>query len=141
MQKLFVDTAAWIGLEITNDEHHIAAKAFRQETGRSYQWVTSNWIVWEAVTWLRRRAGYAAAVRFGERLLASDKLEIITVTPRLETNAWDIFRRYRDKEFGFIDCTSFATMKALGQTTVFTFDEHFRQAGFRMLPQNQGRER
>lgn len=134
MQRLFVDTAAWIGLEVVNDEHHEAAKAFRQESGRAYQWVTTNWVLWEAVTWLRRRAGHASAVRFGERLMASDKLAIITVTPEVETGAWDLFRRYRDKDFGFIDCTSFAAMSALGLTTAFTFDEHFRQAGFRMLP-------
>ena len=30
MQRLFVDTAAWIGLEVINDEHHPAAEAFRR---------------------------------------------------------------------------------------------------------------
>lgn len=118
MQRLFVDTAAWIGLEVINDEHHPAAEAFRQESGRAYQWVTTNWILWEAGTWLRRRAGHVSAVRFGERLLVSGKLEIVTVTPRLEMGAWDSFRRYEDKNFGFIGCISFATMKALGVTTV-----------------------
>ena len=134
MQRLFVDTAAWIGLEVTNDEHHLAANAFLQDAGRAFQWVTTNWILWEAVTWLSRRAGHASAVRFGERLLVSGKLEIVTVTPRLEMSAWEIFRRCHDKDFGFIDCTSFATMRALGITAAFTFDEHFRQAGFRTLP-------
>jgi predicted nucleic acid-binding protein len=135
MPRLFVDTTAWIGLEVINDEHHLAAKTFRQGSGRTYQWVTTNWILWEAVAWLRRRAGHASAALFGERLLVSGKLEIITITPILEMSAWEIFRHYQDKDFGFIDCTSFAAMKALGLTTAFTFDEHFRQAGFRMLPQ------
>ena len=135
MQRLFVDTAAWIGLEVTNDEHHLAANAFLQDSGRAFQWVTTNWILWEAVTWLRRRAGHASAVRFGERLLVSGKLEIITITPRLEMSAWEIFRCYQDKDFGYIDCTSFAAMKHLGLKTAFTFDEHFRQAGFRMVPE------
>ena len=136
MQRLFVDTAAWIGLEVVNDEHHPAAEAFRQGSGRAYRWVTTNWVLWEAVTWLRRRAGHASSVRFGERLLVSDKLEIVTVTPRLEMNAWEMFRRYQDKNFGFVDCTSFAAMNVLGLTTAFTFDEHFQQAGFRILPQS-----
>jgi len=135
MQRLFVDTAAWIGLEVVNDTHHPTAEAFRQGSGRTYRWVTTNWILWEAVTWLRRRAGHASSVRFGERLLVSDKLEIVTVTPRLEMSAWEMFQRYQDQEFGFVDCTSFAAMKALGLTTAFTFDEHFRQVGFRIVPQ------
>lgn len=134
MQKLFVDTAAWIGLEVTNDEHHSAAVAFRQASGRGYQWVTTNWIIWETVTWLRRRAGHIPAVRFGQRLLTSAKIEIITVTPRLEMEAWALFQRYQDKDFGFIDCTSFATMRDQALKNAFTFDEHFRQAGLQVLP-------
>lgn len=134
MQRLFVDTAAWIGLEVANDEHYSAASAFLRESGRTFQWVTTNWIVWEAVTWLRRRTSHVSAVRFGGRLLESGKLEIITITPRLEMSAWEIFRRHQDKDFGFIDCTSFATMNQLGLRAAFTFDDHFRQAGFRVLP-------
>lgn len=134
MQGLFVDTAAWIGLEVVNDVHHSAADAFRQGPGKTYRWVTTNWVLWETVTWLRRRSSHVAAVRFGERLLVSSKLAIVTITPQLEMSAWEIFRRYQDKDFSMVDCGSFAVMKAWGLNTVFTFDEHFRQAGFRVLP-------
>lgn len=134
MQKLFVDTAAWVGLEVINDERHTAAESFRRGPGRAYQWCTTNWVIWETVTWLRRRAGHTAAVRFGERVAASPKLEIISVTDRHETGAWQIFKRQWDEDFGFVDCTSFAVMRALRMSTVFTFDAHFRQAGFLTLP-------
>jgi predicted nucleic acid-binding protein len=134
MQKLFVDTAAWIALEVINDERHEAAERFRREQGRAYQWITSNWVIWETVTWLRRRASHVAAVHFGERVLAADRIEIVTVSARVEASAWAIFKRYRDKDFGFIDCTSFAVMESLETAMAFTFDDHFRQAGYRMLP-------
>jgi predicted nucleic acid-binding protein len=75
-----------------------------------------------------------AAVRFGERVLAADRIEIVTVSARVEASAWAIFKRYRDKDFGFIDCTSFAVMESLETAMAFTFDDHFRQAGYRMLP-------
>lgn len=134
MQKLFVDTAAWVGLEVINDEHHAAAEAFRHGPGRAYQWLTTNWVIWETVTWLRRRASHAAAVRFGERVGTSTKLEIISVTEHHEAGAWEIFKRQWDRDFGFVDCTSFAVMRAMRITSAFTFDHHFRQAGFQTLP-------
>jgi uncharacterized protein len=134
MQELFVDTAAWIGLEIANDQNHRAALQFRQQPGRAYRWVTTNWVIWETVTWLRRRVHHAAAVRFGERVWASKSLDVIPITSDHESRAWRIFQRYRDKNFGFVDCTSFAVMEAGAIDTAFSFDAHFRQLGFRVLP-------
>jgi len=135
MQTLFVDTAAWIGLEVVNDQNHQAALQFRQRSGRTYRWVTTNWIIWETVTWLRRRVDHAAAVRFGERVWASSRLDVVSVTSDHEAGAWKIFRRYRDKDFGFVDCSSFAVMQALRIDVAFSFDTHFRQAGFPVLPE------
>jgi hypothetical protein len=42
MQELFVDTAAWIALEVVNDQNHHAALQFRQRSGHLYRWVTTN---------------------------------------------------------------------------------------------------
>jgi uncharacterized protein len=135
MRGLFVDTAAWIGLEVANDQNHQAALQFRQEPGRTYRWMTTNWVIWETATWLRRRVRHAAAVRFWQRVWASSSLDIISVTSDHEAHAWKIFRRYGDKDFGFVDCASFAVMEAQAIDTAFSFDTHFRQIGFRMLPE------
>ena len=43
--------------------------------------------------------------------------------------AWQVFRRFSDKEWSFTDCTSKVVMDRLGITTAFTFDHHFRQFG------------
>lgn len=48
--------------------------------------------------------------------------------------ALELFGRYSDKEWSFTDCVSFTTMRRLNVTKAFTFDKHFRQAGFEMLP-------
>jgi len=34
-----------------------------------------------------------------------------------------------------VDCISFEVMRGLGITTAFTFDRHFAEMGFEVLPQ------
>jgi predicted nucleic acid-binding protein len=135
MQNIFVDTSAWIGLEAANDQRHQSAIAFKQGSGRAYRWVTTNWVIWETVTWLRMHVHHAAAVRFNENVRASKLLKLITVTAEYESLAWDLFKRYDDKEFSFVDCTSFAIMRSVRLVTAFAFDEHFQQMGFWVLPE------
>jgi hypothetical protein len=137
MQKLFVDTAAWIALEVANDQHHEAAMSFRQEVGHTYRWVTTNWVIWETVTWLRFHVHHASAVRFGERIRAAERLELISVVSQQETAACVMFKRYGDKDFSFVDCASFAVMQDSGLRTAFTFNNHFRLAGFFVVPETR----
>ena len=57
---------------------------------------------------------------------------------RFET-ARRIFFDYRDKDFSFTDCTSFAVMRELRLTHALTVDRHFRQMGFELVPAPRGR--
>ena len=97
MQKLLVDTAAWAALELANDHNYSAAFEFRQEAGRTYRWVTTNWIIWETVTLLQQRGTHTKATQFYERVWQSASLDIVQIVPPHETLAWDIFRQYADK--------------------------------------------
>ncbi len=132
--QLFVDTGAWIALEVSNDQNHQPAMRFFRSQGYLYRWVTTNWVVAETVTWLRRRSSHAAALRFDNRLRSSKRVLIVQVSGSHEERAWDIFARYDDKDFGLVDCTSFAVMESMGIEHAFTFDKHFRQFGFDILP-------
>jgi uncharacterized protein len=134
MQTILVDTAAWAALELGRDQYYDTAVRFAQGIGREYRWLTTNWIIWETVTLLRQRGTHAKAVQFHERIWQSASIEIVQVTATHEALAWEIFHRYDDKDFSGVDCASFAVMKTLRVTSAFTFDEHFRQAGFSVLP-------
>ena len=48
--------------------------------------------------------------------------------------AWEPAQQYHDEDFSFVDCLSFVVMSKLGCRKAFTFDSHFRQMGFEMLP-------
>lgn len=67
-------------------------------------------------------------------LRASRVVKIIRVNEIIEERAWNIFEKYSDKYFSFIDCTSFALMEIENINNVFTFDKHFVQYGFIIMP-------
>ena len=51
-----------------------------------------------------------------------------------EERAWEIFLKYKDKDFSYTDCTSFAVMERLKIDTAFTFDSHFQTMKFQVAP-------
>ncbi len=134
MRQLFIDAGAWVALESRTDRYHDVARTFARTDAQQFQWVTSNWVLFETASFLRRRSTHAVAVRFVERALNSKRLQIVRVERPHEERAWVIFKRYVDKDFGFLDCTSFAVMETLGIVDAFSFDRHFRQFGFQTLP-------
>jgi predicted nucleic acid-binding protein len=61
------------------------------------------------------------------------QVEIVLLTEELYQQALSLFRDRPDKEWGLIDCVSFVVMQERGITNALTTDEHFEQAGFRIL--------
>ena len=51
-----------------------------------------------------------------------------------EEKAWEIFLKFKDKEFSYTDCTSFALMQRLQIDTAYSFDSHFKIMKFQVLP-------
>ncbi len=132
MSYIFVDTSAWYALLDTSDANHHAAVKFKDSL--AHPLMTSNYVVGEVITLVRNRPGYKAAVETGQKLWEYIA-DLIRVMPRDERKAWEIFVQYRDKNFSFTDCTSFALMERMGITEAFAFDEHFKQYGsFIVLP-------
>lgn len=56
-------------------------------------------------------------------------VEIVDVNAGCRLKAWEMFKKYEDRELSFADCMSFALMKNMGLHKAFTFDEHLRQLG------------
>lgn len=87
----------------------------------------------ETWTVLGRRAGHRTAVRFLDTLAASPRVRVLRVSEALEADAEQWLRRRDDREFSWVDATSFATMRKLRATEAFAFDGDFAAAGFSEL--------
>jgi hypothetical protein len=128
--KLFVDTAAWLALNDKNDQYHKEAMAKSLEIkAKKIELITSEYILDESITLIRYRVSHQAAVIFGDSLFKSRIVKIVDVTEGDRLKAWEIFKKYDDKELSFTDCISFVLIKNLRLQKAFTFDKHFERIG------------
>jgi len=132
---VFVDTSALVALADRKDRDHQPAAGFiRCLTPAAGGLVTTNYVLDETFTLLRRTIGLPHTVAFAEALMQSRLYTIVQVDPKVQSLAWEWFKRYFDKDFSFTDCTSFVVMKAMSIGEAFAFDRHFVQAGFACRP-------
>lgn len=132
MKSVFVDTSAWYAIVDAGDSDHAAAVAFH--TTNKIPVITTNAVFSETLTLIRYRIGHKAALTFGQKLKESSSVKIVTVTLADEEQAWDVFVKYCDQDFSFVDCCSFAVMQRMKIDTVFTFDHHFKVMKFNVAP-------
>ncbi len=129
---IFVDTSFWVALTNRRDPHHLEATALLAAHAGD-RLLTTNEVRGETWTFLRRRAGHDATVRFLDTVSASPRVEIVRVAEPVESAAEQWLRRRDDREFSWVDATSFATMRELRTTEAFAFDGDFSAAGFTEL--------
>ncbi|MEP6821518.1 MAG: PIN domain-containing protein [Chthoniobacterales bacterium] len=135
MKFLFVDTAGWMACADEADRAHSASCAARDRwLERDGHLLTTDYVIDETLTLLRLRLNLDAAEGWWHTVAASSRLRREAILSERAERARGIFFRYRDKEFSFTDCTSFAVMRELRLRQALTTDRHFRQAGFELLP-------
>lgn len=132
---VFVDTGAWVAVQITDDEHHAeAARTLEALLGLPAILITTNHVVGETYTLLRVTRGYAAAAKFVSSVGLTTRLERVFVPEELERQAFTLLAQFRGHDFSFVDGTSFALMGSRGLRYAFAFDSHFATAGFLRVP-------
>ncbi len=135
---VFVDSSALkANYDARDDCHAKAAELMRKIAARETEissFVTTDYVLDEAVTLTRFAHSHGKAVELEEATLASRFVKLIYCDQGLFLDGMEVFKSHSDEEWSFTDCVSFAAMKNHGVKTAFTFDAHFRQAGFAILP-------
>jgi predicted nucleic acid-binding protein len=131
LRAVFVDTGGWVALRYVRDQyHHRALAMLKRLRAEGLGFVTTEWVLAEAVTLLKARGAVEWALAFGDALQAGRLGYLAESTPERRRRAWELFLRYRDRRVGWADCASFAVMEELGLDRVFGFDDDFARAGF-----------
>lgn len=126
---IFVDTSFWIALQMPGDAHHPAAAELLR-THAAAPLATTNHVRGETWTFLRRRAGHRFAVRFLDHVDRSPRIEVLRVDEEVERDALHWLRRHDEREYSFVDATSFAVMRKRKIAEALAFDGDFAAAGF-----------
>lgn len=133
---ILVDTSAWLAIADVRDGNHSAALTCHREllAGRFGRLITTDYILDETLTLMRKRSGGMTARKFAEGLDASESVQLIWITPDHYRTARTVFLDQGTRSWSLTDCTSFSVMREFGIRTAFSFDFDFRQAGFETRP-------
>jgi len=136
---VFADSSAYIAYYNKRDKNHNKALSFvKKIRDREFGPViiyTSDYVFDEVITAiLILTKNKDLAIKIGESIKASKITKIIKVDEEIFQKAWETFKEYKDKLWSFTDCTSFAIMEKMNIKTAFTFNKHYKQAGFNTIP-------
>ena len=129
----FADTGWWVAWALPSDTRHSDAMAMRRHVGRTEQILTTNHVVGETWTFLRHRAGHAYGMAFLDRvetLQSRHGLVVTHVTENQERRALRWLRTHDERNYSFVDATSFEVMRQRRLREALAFDGDFAAAGF-----------
>jgi predicted nucleic acid-binding protein len=131
MRQAFVDTVFWVAVLDPRDNLHANAVGAASRLAGT-QLVTSELVLVETLNTFCAAGPHlrTASVQMIERLRTQPNLRIVPQTTQLFDAAFSLFSSRLDKNWSFVDCTSFVLMGALGISEALTYDEHFLQAGY-----------
>lgn len=130
---IFVDTTAFYALLDGDDsEHSRAWKLWEGDPPGEGGLATTNYIVLESMALLQSRLGMPAVRIFHDAILPLVRIEWIDEV--IHAQAVSAFIAADRRGLSLVDLSSFETMRRLGIRSAFTFDRHFRQHGFEIVP-------
>lgn len=126
---IFVDSSFWVALVSKRDANHQDAVTLLRDHGRA-RLLTSAVVRGETWTFLRRRLGHDAAVRFLDLLDQTSRCQVQQISSEVDTQALAWLKQRDEREYSYVDATSFSIMRQLRIENALAFDGDFSAAGF-----------
>ena len=139
-RTILVDSGALFAMTDPRDRYAAAARRFLEETTDAFYLVLDT-VFSEGMTLIKARLGAAAAVSVGSRLHESTLFQLCYLEPADRRATWQVFTRYTDKDWSYVDCSILAIAQRQGIDEVFAFDHHFDQMialGLSRVPRSEG---
>jgi len=138
IQRVFVDSSAWIDLMNKDERHHAAAVLFHKSLNPVTLRITTWGIVSETFTWIRYHIGGQEATKWlalKETLERRGVLQVIFPDAQMELGVRKIIERFRDQRLSYVDAFSIALIQSRPDIdAIFAFDHHMTLAGLPVLP-------
>lgn len=134
MTTVFADTFYWVALANPRDRWHERAKAI-SESLRQIHLLTTDEVLVEFLTQFGS-LGPGLRLKAAECVRAILNDPCVDVLPQTHDSflaGLTLYEARPDKGYSLTDCISMNAMKNENLTDVLTYDEHFRQEGFKAL--------
>jgi predicted nucleic acid-binding protein len=125
MRALYVDTGVWLALLDAADPLHARARAII-DAHKSYPFLSSDAVLSETVTLLRRELGPGPAAGFGRDFLEGKVGRLLPVEKGDWLEGLNIIERYQDQRVSAADASSMAIVRRLDIEKTASFDKHFK---------------
>jgi predicted nucleic acid-binding protein len=129
---IFVDSSYFIAEVLPRDRRHAVAASLANRHAPD-NLTTTNFVLAETWTFVRRRADHRLAIRWLDLVLAAPRIAVERVDAELEAEAWAWLRVHDERPYSFVDATSFALMRKKRIVDALSFDGDFAAAGFNEL--------
>jgi predicted nucleic acid-binding protein len=130
---IFVDSSAFLAVLGKKDSNHEDAVTHWEsllEEGELL--LTNNYVILESLAIIQKRYGLQFVRDFQVDVLPFIQIDWID-EERHKISIERVLYANR-RRLSLVDCSAFETMRRRGIETAFTFDAHFREEGFRVIP-------
>ncbi len=131
--NVFIDTSALLAVLDADDTSHKAARPFWESIiSAGDTLVSHNYVLVETSALALRKLGLAAL-----RVLETDIvpiLRVVWVTRDIHDSAASAQLVASRRSLSLVDCVSFEIMRRSGIRAAFSFDRHFKEYGYEILP-------
>lgn len=131
--EIFVDTSALYAFISEDDRNHeLAREAWGSLLTSEDKLITNSSVLVESITLIQQRLGMKYLRAFLPQFTPILQVDWL-VQEQFSRTVEQLLTANR-RSLSLVDCSSFETMRRLGIETVFTFDEHFHEQGFSVIP-------
>jgi len=131
--NVFIDTSALLAVLDAHDANHKAARLFWENIiAAGDTLVSHNYVLVETSALALRKLGLED-LRVVERDIVPI-LRVVWVTREVHNSAASAQLVASRRSLSLVDCVSFEIMRRSGIRTAFSFDRHFKEYGYEILP-------
>ncbi len=133
MEKIFVDTSALFALVSMEDQAYTTAlSSWGEMIYNQSILITNNYVLVECFSLLQHRLGIEAVRDLQLRIVPL--LQVDWISEQGHSSIVNDVLTANRRQLSLVDCSCFESMRRMGINKVFSFDDHFREQGFEVIP-------
>ncbi len=134
LRMVFVDSSAFLAqVNVLDQFHGKSRETWLDLLQRDVRLVCNNYVLLESIAIMQSRHGLDVLCRFQNQMMPHINVQWLTESEHTDTMLTILSANRR--RLSLVDCSAFATMRRLGIRTAFTFDTHFAEQGFEVIPE------